>query len=111
MDAFAAAVLPRTGIRLEVEPARLMPERLEAAEQHRIAHARQPLVDEHVRCAENDAAVGVMLCLLRRLVADAHRPHAAEACKVGGDALVERLVGNDAVDRLQRRIDVRRRWW
>ena len=106
MDALAPAILPRSGVGLEVESARLMPERLETAIQHRVAHARQPLVDEHVRCAEDDAAVGVMLRLLRCLVADAHRPHAAEAGEIGGDALVERLIVNNAVDRLQRWIDV-----
>ena len=61
VDALAAAILPRTGIGLEGKAARLTPERLEAAEQRRIAHARQPLVDEHLRRAEDDAAIGVVL--------------------------------------------------
>ena len=81
-------------------------QRLEAAEQRRVAHARQPLVDEHLRRAEDDAAIGIVLHLLGRLVADAHRPHAVEAGEVGGDALVERLIVNDAVDRLQRPLGV-----
>jgi hypothetical protein len=46
--------------------------------------------------------------LLGGLIADAHRSHAAEAGEVGGDALFQRLVVNDAVDRTQRPVDVDR---
>ena len=77
-----------------------MSQRLQTTEQSRVSHARQPLVDEHMRGAEDDAAVGVVLGLLGRLVADANRTHAAEAGKIGGDAFLERLVVNDAVDGL-----------
>ena len=85
-----------------------MAQRLETAEQGLVAHARQALVDEHVGGAEDHAAVGVVLHLLGGLIADAHRAHAAEAGEVGGDALFERLVVDDAIDRLQRPLDVDR---
>ena len=106
VDALAAAILPRARIGLEGKAPRLHAQRLEPAEQRGIAHARQPLVDEHLRGAENDAAVGVVLQLLGRLVADAHRAHALEARQVGGDALLERLGRHDAVDRPQRALGV-----
>ena len=98
VDALSAAVLPEPRVRLADEAQRLRAERLEALEQRRVAHARQALVDEHLRRAEDDAAVGIVLELLGRLVADAHRPHAAEALEVRRDPLVERQIVDDAVD-------------
>ena len=61
--------------------------------------------------AEDHAAVGIVLQLLGRLVADAHRAHALEARQIGGDALLERLGRDDAVDRAQRPLGRRRRCW
>ena len=58
------AVLPNASIRFEVEAARLLSQLLQISKQADIPHARQPPVDEHLRGAKNDAAVGIMLQLL-----------------------------------------------
>ena len=91
VDALLAPVLPGPGIGLHGEAQGLRAERLQAAKQGCVAHARQPLVDEHLRGGENDAAVGVVLQLLRRLVADAHRPLPGSPRGRGAMRLVERI--------------------
>src|SRR5260221_9072365 len=95
--ALPATILPGTCIRLQGKASCLTAERLEASEQVGIAHARQPFVDEHLRSAENHAAVCVVLELLGRLVADAHRTATPKPRKIGRYALLEGLVGDDAV--------------
>ena len=74
VDPRAAAIFPDAGVGLEGDFPRLLAERLELGEQRVVAHVGQPLVDEHLRRAEHDAAVGIVLDLFRRLIADAHRP-------------------------------------
>ena len=54
-------------------------ERLQALEQRDVAAADEALVEEHVRRGEDRGAVDVVLHLPVRVVADAHRPHAAIA--------------------------------
>ena len=98
MDALAAAIFPGAGIRLHGESHRLLAERLEAPEQGRIAHARQPLVDEHLRGREDHAAIGVMLQLLCRLVADTDGAVARKSLEVRRDGLIDRIGRHDAVD-------------
>ena len=63
--------------------AALLAERLEQPEQAFVAGARQPAVEEHRRRRQDDAAIGVVLHLVDRRVADAHRPVAAIALEVG----------------------------
>ena len=101
MDAAPLAVFPDGGIRLERELRGLFAERLKQAKQIFIPHARQPPVEEHGRRCKNHAAVGVVLVLRDGRVADAHRPLAAIALQIGQDALIERIGGDNAVDRLQ----------
>jgi len=76
--------------------------------QGRIAQARQSLVDEHLRGAENDTAVRVVLQLLGRLIADPNRPLPSESRQIDGNRFIERIGRHDAVDRLQGLVPVDR---
>ena len=100
VDPLSPTIFPNAGVRLEREFSRPFAKRLELAEQSRIAHFRQPLVDEHLLGAEHDAAVGVMLQLPGRLIADAHGPVPEIPLEVGRDHLVERGERHDALHRL-----------
>ena len=97
MDALPSAVLPNAGVRFEIEAARLLPQVLQISKEADITHARQPPVDEHLRGAENDAAVGIMLHLLRCQISDAHRTHAEKARRSGAICSSDRIIVHDAV--------------
>lgn len=102
VHALAPPVFPWSGVGFEGEATRLGAQRLQAMEQRGIAHARQPLVDEHLGGGQDDAAVRVVLQLLGRLIADAHGPHTLEAGEIRGEAFLQRFGRDDAVDRPQR---------
>ncbi len=59
MDPDAAAVLPNPRVRLQGHALGLMTERFKAPIERLVADAGKALIDEHLRNAENDAAVGV----------------------------------------------------
>ena len=73
------AQLPEPGVGLVVHRDARAAQRLEALEQRDVAAVRQALVEEHVRRREDRRAVDVVLDLPPRVVADAHRTHAAVA--------------------------------
>ena len=79
VDALAPAIFPYAGVRRQRELQRPFAERLERLEQRRVAHARQALVDEHLRRRENDAAIDVVLALHHGEIADANRSVALES--------------------------------
>ena len=70
-----------------------------AAGTARLARPRQPAVEEHRHRRQDDAAIGVMLHLPRRRIADAHRRRCSIALEAGRDLLLHRVGGHDAVDR------------
>ena len=94
--------LPQSGVGLVEEQRRAPAECFEAREEHRVAAMRQALVEEDVADGENRQAVDVVLDLAERVVAVAHRPHAAVPGQAGDDLLDQGRVAVDAVDRLQR---------
>src|SRR5271168_2890767 len=102
MNAQSSAIFPYTRVRLQIEMACLLSEIFEIAEETDVSHPRQPLVDEHLRGAENDAAVGVMLQLIGGKIAEANRPHPLETLEIRRDLLRGRVVVDDAVNGLQR---------
>ena len=73
-----------------------------------VAGSRQAAIEEHRHGGEDDAAIGVVLDLRRRRIADPHRSVAAVALQVGGDAFLQRDGRHDAVDRTQRLVGIRR---
>src|SRR3546814_3086892 len=73
------AQFPDPGIGLVVGFPRALTDRLERFEIGRSRDAQQPLVEERLHIGKHDLAIGVVLHLLVRLVADAHRPHPAIA--------------------------------
>ncbi len=79
VDAGAGAQLPHAGVGLVVQAPGLLAHALELGEIARVGAPEQAMVEESLRCAENDVAVDVVLDVLERLVADAHRRHAAVA--------------------------------
>ena len=97
----AAAKFPQARIRGESPRARLLAERLEAAEQRLVAHTRQTLVDKHLRRGEDDAAINVVLRLKVRQVADAHRAIPLIALQIVGDPFIQRPERRNAVHRLK----------
>src|SRR5262245_17555159 len=101
MHTLTPAILPGTRIRLHGEAHGLLAKWLEAPEQSGIAHARQSLVDEHLRGREDYATVSVVLQLLCCLVADAHRAVAGKSLEIRCNGLIDRIGWDDTVDRPQ----------
>ena len=64
-------------------------ERFEQMEQALVARPRQAAVEEHRHGGEDDAAIGVVLHLIDRGIADAHRAVAAIAFEVGRGAFLD----------------------
>ena len=79
MDALTSAIFPDAGIGNESLGRGLFTERFEQPEQSFVAWARQAAVEEHRHRGENDAAIGVVLHLVDRGIADPHRAVAAIA--------------------------------
>ena len=100
MHARARAQLPHAGIGLVVQQPGLLAHRLESGEVGGVGAAKEAVVVEGLRRAEDDVAVDVVLEVLVRLVADAHRTHAAVARQVRHDRLGQRSLQADAVERL-----------
>jgi hypothetical protein len=103
-----AAQFPEAGVGAVEERGGLLAQDLEAAEQPLVADGREPAVVERVRGGQDGGAVHVVLDLPVRLVADAHRAHAAIAGKRVHDALLEVRLAADAVDGLQPAVAARR---
>ena len=82
-------------------------ERFEQMKQPLVARPRQAAVEEHRHGGENDAAIGVVLDLIDRGIADAHRAVAAIAFEVGRGAFLDAGRRHDAVDRAQLVIELR----
>ena len=95
----APAIFPDAVVGFQGELACLLAERLEKTEQPFVAGPRQPPVVEHRRRSQDDAAIGIVLLLLHRGVADAHRTVAAIAFQVGDVVSSIGSRRNDAVDR------------
>src|SRR2546423_11055450 len=95
VDALAPPVLPNSRVRLEREFGRHFAERLETTEQILITHARQAVVEEHRRRRQDRAAVGVVMVLRDRRIADAHRAVATVSLYVAHGLLVDRIGGAD----------------
>ena len=87
----AARGIPRCRRRLPA-PARppCRPSDLEQPKQPLVARPRQSAIEEHRHGGQDDAAVGIVLHLLRGGVADAHRSVAAIALQVGRGAFIHR---------------------
>ena len=82
VHALAPAIFPDAGVGLERQLRRLVAERFEQAKQRFVAGPRQAAVEEHRHRRKDDAAIGVVLDLRRRRIADAHRPVAAIAFEI-----------------------------
>ena len=93
VDALPAAIFPDAGIGFERLGGGAIAERFEQMKQAVVARARQPAVEEHRHGGEDDAAIGVVLRLIDRGIADPHRAVAAIAFEVRRDALVDIDVG------------------
>ena len=83
------------------------PSDFEQMKQALVARPRQAAVEEHRHGGENDAAIGVVLDLIDRGIADAHRAVAAIAFEVGRGALLDAGRLHDAVDRTQLMVRLR----
>jgi hypothetical protein len=94
------AELPEAGVGLVVHGEGAVAHRLQGVEVLHRAGAQQPLVEEGLDQRQDDLAVDVVLVVLVRLVADAHRAHAAIARQGLGDALADGGLQPHAVDRL-----------
>ena len=108
VDALASAVFPDAGIGLERLLGRADAERFEQMKQSLVARPRQPAVEEHRHGGEDDAAIAVVLHLVDRGIADAHRAVAAIALQVGRGALLDRCRRHHAVERSQLLVRLRR---
>ena len=103
MHALASPVLPNAGIRFQGQLRRFFSKAFEQPELRFSGRLRQPAVKEHRHRCENDAAVGVVLDLVDRCVTHAHRTMTLISLKLWRDPLCKRIIGDDAVDRFQRR--------
>ena len=99
VDALPSAIFPNPVVGFQGELAGLAAERLQQAEQAFVAEPRQAPVVEHRHRGEDDAAVGVVLHLLGRGIADAHGTIAAVALELGRGSFVHRIDRDHAVDR------------
>ena len=100
MHAGARAQLPHAGVGLVVQQPGLLAHRFQSREVRGVGATKETVVVEGLRRAENDVAVDVVLEVLVRLVADAHRAHAPVSRQVGHDRLGQGLLQADAVERL-----------
>src|SRR6476661_6548830 len=101
MDALPPAVFPDAGVRLERLPGGAVAERFQEPEQALVAGPRQAAVEEHRHGGEDDAAVGVVLRLADRGVAEPYRAVAAIAFEIRGRALLDVGCRHHAVERAQ----------
>ena len=83
VNALPAAIFPDAGIRHEGFLRGPVAERFEQTKQTFVARPRQAAVEEHRHGGEDDAAIGIVLHLTDRGIADAHRAVAAVACRSG----------------------------
>ena len=107
VDARAAAIFPDAGVGLERLLGSAVTERFQQMKQPFVARPRQAAVEEHRHGGENDAAIGVVLDLIDRGIADAHRAVAAIAFEIGRGAFVDAGRRHDAVDRTQLMVRLR----
>ena len=107
VDALASAIFPDAGIGLERLLGGAAAKRFEQMKQPFVARPRQPAVEEHRHGGEDDAAIGVVLHLIDRGIADAHRAVAAIALQVGRGALLDRGRRHHAVERPQLQVRLR----
>ena len=101
MDALPPAVFPDAGVRLERLLGGAVAERFQEPEQPLVAGPRQAAVEEHRHGGENDAAVGIVLRLADRGVADPHRAVAEIAFEIRRRALLDVGRRHHAVERAQ----------
>src|SRR3989338_4968891 len=92
-----AAQLPQARIRLVVKRGCTLAQRLQPPEQALIAAVPDALVEKQVGRGEHGRAEYVVLDLEMRLVADAHRPHAAISGERADFALVHSGIAADTV--------------
>ena len=83
-------------------------QRFQKMKQALVARPRQAAIEEHRHGGENDAAVGVVLNLIDRGIADPHRAVAAIALEVGRGPLFDHVRGHDAVEWPQLQVRLRR---
>jgi len=100
VDASAGAQLPHAGVGLIVEAPGLLAHAFELGEVAQVGAPEQAMVEERLRRAQHDVAVDVVLEVLVRLVADAHRTHAAITRERRHGAFGEDLLEADPVERL-----------
>src|ERR1700722_3643659 len=97
VDARAPAIFPDAGVGHESLFGGAIAERFEEMKQALIAGTRQAAIEEHRHGGENDAAIGVVLNLVDRGIADAHRAVAAIAFEMRRRPFLERGVWHHAV--------------
>src|SRR5579871_2219436 len=90
---------PGPGVWLPVRANRFGSKGLKAPIERVVAARAKSFVVEQLRCGHDDRPVYVVLSLVERLVADAHRPHAAKSAQIRRGALHDRLGAADSVDR------------
>src|SRR4029079_17794772 len=74
VHARASTIFPDAGIGLECELRRLLAEWLERVKKRRIARSRQPAVKEYWRRGHDDAAVDIVLTMIRGRLSDGQPP-------------------------------------
>src|ERR1700685_1336682 len=101
VDARAAAIFPDAGIGFECLLGSAVAKRFQEMKQPLVARPRQAAVEEHRHGGGDDAAIGVVLDLIDRGIADAHRAVAAITFEIGRGPFVDAGGLHDAVDRTQ----------
>jgi hypothetical protein len=99
LHAHAALVFPDASIRLKRRPFGNDIESLQQMEKTSVAGSWQPAVEEHRHRREDDTAIGIVLNLSGRHIADAYRTIAVIALRIFGDFLVHPIRRDDAVNR------------
>ena len=100
VDACARAQLPHAGVRRAVDLHRQLADALQPRELGRAGGLQQALVVKGLRGAQHDVAVHVVLEVLGRLIAHAHRTHAAVALHGRYEGLRQFVLQPDAVQGL-----------
>ena len=93
MDALPAAIFPNAGVGLQRLFRRAVAERFQETKQSLVAGPRQAAIEEHRHGREDDAAIGIVLRLIDRGIADPYRTVAAIALKIGRGPFFDIVVG------------------
>ena len=101
MSLQAPAEFPWTGIGFFESRYRAPAEPVQTLEQHLVAGAHQALIEEQLGRREDHRTIDVMLNLLGREIAEAHRTHAAITGQAGRDLFLGARIAGDAIQRLQ----------